>query len=160
MPYSLIPCRRPRRLPATPGRLECWGSGVSLDSSRKRASSSDPGLSSYELAQRQRGPAVVLHLAGLESAWCSLGYSHFLARPGPRHYCHFSEGAYPAQANVRDFLTTIHDCCRLLVCSSEISLLQTFKREFKDIFANIFRLPRTIKQIVSIYVLRIIIIPT
>ena len=34
--------------------------------------------------------------------------------------------------------------------SSEISLLQTFKREFRDIFANIFRLPRTIKQIVSV----------
>ncbi|KAL1677143.1 major facilitator superfamily domain-containing protein [Schizophyllum commune] len=38
----------------------------------------------------------------------------------------------------------------LLKRTSEISLLQTFKREFKDIFANIFRLPRTIKQIFTV----------
>ncbi|KAL1659138.1 major facilitator superfamily domain-containing protein [Schizophyllum commune] len=39
---------------------------------------------------------------------------------------------------------------RILLKRTCISLLQTFKREFKDIFANIFRLPRTIKQIFTV----------
>ncbi|KAL1729009.1 major facilitator superfamily domain-containing protein [Schizophyllum commune] len=39
---------------------------------------------------------------------------------------------------------------RILLKRTCISLLQTFKREFKYIFANIFRLPRTIKQIFTV----------
>ncbi|KAL1743634.1 major facilitator superfamily domain-containing protein [Schizophyllum fasciatum] len=38
----------------------------------------------------------------------------------------------------------------LLKRTSDVSLLQTFKREFKDIFSNIFSLPRTIRQIFTV----------